>query len=150
MYIISKNIHLESTSDEILNYAFGRITYITKAVSQNPILKSRQLAKFFGANQRTGDYLYSSITLLGGPRWPSGKALASGRRAPGSKPDSTEEPPRMWACYTPNHTQGCKPPPSGVVQKLGEGVLAQVSSSSSGRGQNDGVRPQIALVSLQN
>ncbi|GBN49035.1 hypothetical protein AVEN_143121-1, partial [Araneus ventricosus] len=27
------------------------------------------------------------------PQWPSGKGSASGRRVPGSKPDSTEDPP---------------------------------------------------------
>ncbi|GBO20942.1 hypothetical protein AVEN_224428-1, partial [Araneus ventricosus] len=29
------------------------------------------------------------------PRWPSGKVWALGRRAPVSKPDPTEDPPRM-------------------------------------------------------
>ncbi|GBM29059.1 hypothetical protein AVEN_209566-1 [Araneus ventricosus] len=54
-----------------------------------------------------------------------------GLRVPGSKPDSTEDPPCMWACCTPNHTWGTKRPPAGVMRKFGEGMLAQVSSSSS-------------------
>ncbi|GBN81855.1 hypothetical protein AVEN_32179-1 [Araneus ventricosus] len=43
-----------------------------------------------------------------------------GRRAPGSKPDSTEEPPCMWARCTPNHTQWAKRPHADVEWKLRE------------------------------
>ncbi|GBN49238.1 hypothetical protein AVEN_216372-1 [Araneus ventricosus] len=53
-----------------------------------------------------------------------------GRRVPGSKPDSTEDSP----CMGPVHAESyvvAKRPPVGVVRKFGEGVRAQVSSSSS-------------------
>ncbi|GBM67784.1 hypothetical protein AVEN_84506-1, partial [Araneus ventricosus] len=39
-------------------------------------------------------------------------------RTPGSKPDSIEDSPYMWACCTLNHTQGAKHPPIGVVRKF--------------------------------
>ncbi|GBN14357.1 hypothetical protein AVEN_36723-1 [Araneus ventricosus] len=53
-----------------------------------------------------------------------------GRRVPGSKPDSTEDPP----CMGPVARQvirSCQTPTVGVAWKLGERVPAQVSSSSS-------------------
>ncbi|GBM65210.1 hypothetical protein AVEN_82384-1 [Araneus ventricosus] len=56
------------------------------------------------------------------------------RIVPGSKPDSTEDLLCMWTCYALNHTYWFKRPPVGVVQKFGEGVPDQVSSSSSDHG----------------
>ncbi|GBL92985.1 hypothetical protein AVEN_54624-1 [Araneus ventricosus] len=65
------------------------------------------------------------------------------RRVPGSKLDSTEDPPCVWACCTLNHTEGwcgslergcrlwCRPHDLPVVQ-------------------NYEVRPKTALVLLQS
>ncbi|GBN83307.1 hypothetical protein AVEN_63657-1 [Araneus ventricosus] len=41
-------------------------------------------------------------------------------RVPGSKPDSTEDPPCMWPCFTLNHMYEAKRPPASVLRKLGE------------------------------
>ncbi|GBN80453.1 hypothetical protein AVEN_139743-1 [Araneus ventricosus] len=50
-----------------------------------------------------------------------------GRNVPGSKPDSTEDSPSMWARCTLNHTLWIKRPPSDVVRKLGEtGTISDV------------------------
>ncbi|GBO43663.1 hypothetical protein AVEN_100496-1 [Araneus ventricosus] len=51
-------------------------------------------------------------------------------RVPALKPDTTEDTPCMWDCYTLNHSSGTERPPVGVVRKFGEGLPAQVSSSS--------------------
>ncbi|GBM18182.1 hypothetical protein AVEN_151722-1 [Araneus ventricosus] len=40
-----------------------------------------------------------------------------GRRAPGSKPDSIEDPPCIWAWCTLNPTPWVNRPPTGMVQK---------------------------------
>ncbi|GBM75711.1 hypothetical protein AVEN_36105-1 [Araneus ventricosus] len=72
-----------------------------------------------------------------------------GRRVPGSKPDSTEDPSFMWAWCTLNRTSWLKHPPTGVVSRtrsvpayptglmwcgsLEKELLAQVLSSPSGR-----------------
>ncbi|GBN23833.1 hypothetical protein AVEN_267270-1 [Araneus ventricosus] len=53
-----------------------------------------------------------------------------GHTVPGSKADSTEDPSCMRSCCTLNHTKLAKRPPAGVVWKFGQGVPAQVSSSS--------------------
>ncbi|GBO07484.1 hypothetical protein AVEN_83930-1 [Araneus ventricosus] len=53
-----------------------------------------------------------------GTQWPSNKVSVSDWRTPGSKPDSIEDSPYMWACCTLNHTQGAKHPPIGVVRKF--------------------------------
>ncbi|GBL89508.1 hypothetical protein AVEN_87845-1 [Araneus ventricosus] len=79
------------------------------------------------------------------PRWPSGKVSASGQ---GSRPDSTEDPPCMWACCTLNHAQSVKRPPGGVVRKSVEIDAAQVSSSLSDRGSK--LRDPSLFVLLQN
>ncbi|GBL86385.1 hypothetical protein AVEN_164555-1 [Araneus ventricosus] len=60
----------------------------------------------------------------------TGKVSALGRKFPGSKPNSTENPPCMWACCMLNHKQRTTRPPAGVVRNLGQGVPAQASSSS--------------------
>ncbi|GBO18871.1 hypothetical protein AVEN_164753-1 [Araneus ventricosus] len=72
------------------------------------------------------------------------------RRVPGSKPDSTKDPPCMWTRCMCNHTYGVKSPPADAMRKFGEGAPAQVSSSSSDCGSKYKVRPKIVLVSLQN
>ncbi|GBM69472.1 hypothetical protein AVEN_168314-1 [Araneus ventricosus] len=69
-----------------------------------------------------------------GPRWPSGKASASGRRGPDSKPDCTEDPPCMWACCMLNNSEVAKRPPACMLRRFGEMVPAQVSSLSSDNG----------------
>ncbi|GBM41322.1 hypothetical protein AVEN_241482-1 [Araneus ventricosus] len=54
------------------------------------------------------------------------------QRVPGSNPDSIEDP----SCIGPVERQiirRCKRPPIGVALKFGEGVPAQMSSSSSNR-----------------
>ncbi|GBO40159.1 hypothetical protein AVEN_157304-1 [Araneus ventricosus] len=43
------------------------------------------------------------------------------RRVPGSKPNSTEDSPYMWAWFMLNLTSGVKRPPAGVVWKFREG-----------------------------
>ncbi|GBO22274.1 hypothetical protein AVEN_82230-1, partial [Araneus ventricosus] len=45
------------------------------------------------------------------------------RRVQGSKPDSTEDPPSLGACYMLNNTWwwGEKHPPTGVLRKIEEG-----------------------------
>ncbi|GBM70012.1 hypothetical protein AVEN_248830-1 [Araneus ventricosus] len=73
-----------------------------------------------------------------------------GRSVTGSKPESTEDPFVYLACCTLNHTQGATRPPVCVVRKSGEGVPAQVSSSSSDLGSNLRGPSKIALVVLQN
>ncbi|GBM60854.1 hypothetical protein AVEN_179009-1 [Araneus ventricosus] len=55
------------------------------------------------------------------------------RRVAGSKPDSTEVR-RVWGLLHVKSYVVVKCPPAGVVRKFGEGVSAQVSSSSSDRG----------------
>ncbi|GBM64437.1 hypothetical protein AVEN_96963-1 [Araneus ventricosus] len=52
-----------------------------------------------------------------GTQWPI-RSQFRDWRAPGSKPDSIEDSPYMWACCTLNHTQGAKCPPVGVVRKF--------------------------------
>ncbi|GBN92732.1 hypothetical protein AVEN_148461-1, partial [Araneus ventricosus] len=60
--------------------------------------------------------------------WPSVKV--SGQRVPSSKPDSTKDPPCMWARYTLNLTSWVKRHLAGVVKKCGEAVPAQASPTS--------------------
>ncbi|GBM36974.1 hypothetical protein AVEN_161709-1, partial [Araneus ventricosus] len=57
-----------------------------------------------------------------------------------SKPDSSEDPPSMWARCMLNHTCRVKRPPAGVVRNFGKGVATQVSLSSTEAVQNDKVR----------
>ncbi|GBN57659.1 hypothetical protein AVEN_23963-1 [Araneus ventricosus] len=56
-----------------------------------------------------------------------------GRRAPGLKPDSTEDPSSMDLLHAKSYVVA-KRPPIGVARKFGERVPAQVSSSSSDHG----------------
>ncbi|GBO08150.1 hypothetical protein AVEN_18877-1 [Araneus ventricosus] len=56
-----------------------------------------------------------------------------GRRVPGSRPDSTEDP-RVWCLLHDKSYVVAKRPPVGVAWKFEEGVPAQMSSSSSYRG----------------
>ncbi|GBM99875.1 hypothetical protein AVEN_174556-1 [Araneus ventricosus] len=53
------------------------------------------------------------------PRWLSSRFRLRGRKVPGSKPDSTEDPPCMVSC-TLNHTWEVNCPPALVVQKFKE------------------------------
>ncbi|GBM37657.1 hypothetical protein AVEN_132099-1 [Araneus ventricosus] len=53
-----------------------------------------------------------------------------GRRAPGSKPGSTDDLPSMGPFHAKSYVVP-KHPPFVVALKFGEGVPAQVSSSSS-------------------
>ncbi|GBM14883.1 hypothetical protein AVEN_28606-1 [Araneus ventricosus] len=61
-----------------------------------------------------------------GPLWPHGKASSSERRgAPGLKPDSTEDPPCLWAWCTLN-LMWAKRSSAGVVlerQRASSGVV---------------------------
>ncbi|GBM57579.1 hypothetical protein AVEN_85446-1 [Araneus ventricosus] len=73
-----------------------------------------------------------------------------GRRVPGSKPDSTEDPSCMWACCVINHTQGVKRTSRWRgAEDLRRGMPAQMSSSSSNGGSKCEVGPKIALELLQ-
>ncbi|GBM18215.1 hypothetical protein AVEN_38989-1 [Araneus ventricosus] len=49
-------------------------------------------------------------------------------RVPGSKPGFTKGPQCMWACCTPNNTQGTTRLPTGVVHKFEKEVAAHVSA----------------------
>ncbi|GBN24750.1 hypothetical protein AVEN_119557-1 [Araneus ventricosus] len=62
------------------------------------------------------------------------RPLLRGRRDPGSKHDSSVDPPCMSAWCTLNLTSWVERPAAGGVRKFGEGVPAQVSSSPSDRG----------------
>ncbi|GBN95636.1 hypothetical protein AVEN_123418-1 [Araneus ventricosus] len=73
--------------------------------------------------------------LYVGPHRPSGKDPdlgLGGRRTPGSKADSTKNPPCICVWWTLNPSR----PPAAVVRKFREGVPAQVLSSSSYHGSN--------------
>ncbi|GBM92797.1 hypothetical protein AVEN_120781-1, partial [Araneus ventricosus] len=72
-----------------------------------------------------------------------------GRRDPGLKPDSAEDPTCMGLLHVKSYVVG-KRLPSGVVRKFRKGVPAQVSSSPSDRGSKSRSRPKIALLLLQN
>ncbi|GBM35266.1 hypothetical protein AVEN_45532-1 [Araneus ventricosus] len=69
-----------------------------------------------------------------GPRWPSGKVPTGGSQA------RNRIPPKIRRAWRPPHaksyavTKRSPPPPAGAARKLGEGVPAQVSSSSFDRG----------------
>ncbi|GBM30168.1 hypothetical protein AVEN_134212-1 [Araneus ventricosus] len=67
------------------------------------------------------------------PRWPSGKVSVLGRRIPGSKSDSTEDPSCMGLLHAKSYVVA-KRPPVYVAWKSGEGVPARVSSSPYDRG----------------
>ncbi|GBN49616.1 hypothetical protein AVEN_157215-1, partial [Araneus ventricosus] len=54
----------------------------------------------------------------------SERVVGHGRRPPGSKPDSTKDPPCMWACFRLNHMYSCKHSADG-------GSLERGHSSSS-------------------
>ncbi|GBN95834.1 hypothetical protein AVEN_268557-1 [Araneus ventricosus] len=67
---------------------------------------------------------------MGGPWWPSGKASAFGPEGPRPETRFHRRSAVHEACCTPNHTQ----PNVLPLVWHGEGVPAQVSSSSSDRG----------------
>ncbi|GBM18522.1 hypothetical protein AVEN_252299-1 [Araneus ventricosus] len=64
------------------------------------------------------------------------------RRIPCSKPDTTKDPLRMWACHTLNHAQGVKRPPVGMVWKFGEGFRLRCRPPHLTAVQNYKVRPK--------
>ncbi|GBL81539.1 hypothetical protein AVEN_143787-1 [Araneus ventricosus] len=80
--------------------------------------------------------------FITGPGWPSGWSRLRGRRVSGLKPDSIEDPPRMWAWFTLYLTSCVKRPSTNVVRKFGEGMFAQELSSSADRGSNLRSPPQ--------
>ncbi|GBL77930.1 hypothetical protein AVEN_143262-2-1, partial [Araneus ventricosus] len=82
-----------------------------------------------------------------GPRWPSSKDSAWGRRAPGPKPDSTEDPSRIGPAARPPMA---KRPLACASRKLGEGAPGQISSPASDRDSKLRSSPKIAFVLLQN
>ncbi|GBN81915.1 hypothetical protein AVEN_157348-1 [Araneus ventricosus] len=62
-------------------------------------------------------------------------------------------PPKICPVFGPLHIKAyvvVKRPPAGVVWELGEGVLAQVSSTLSDRGSKLRGPSQNSLVFLQN
>ncbi|GBL98709.1 hypothetical protein AVEN_8613-1 [Araneus ventricosus] len=61
------------------------------------------------------------------------------RRASGSKSDSTEDPPCMWACCTPNPTPWIKRPLNGVVP-----VQGSSSTSGSKLQESSQISPRVA------
>ncbi|GBN26881.1 hypothetical protein AVEN_62795-1 [Araneus ventricosus] len=63
-----------------------------------------------------------------------------GRRVPGSKPDSTEGPLCVWACFVLNNTPWVKRLPACEVRKFGGEVTAQA--------ENYEVRLKIPLVDV--
>ncbi|GBN71811.1 hypothetical protein AVEN_243870-1 [Araneus ventricosus] len=73
-----------------------------------------------------------------------------GWRVSGTKSDSTEDTACMWARCKLKLMSWVKRPPSGVVRKFGEGVHFMSRPRHLTAVQNDEVRPQIALVLLQN
>ncbi|GBN37824.1 hypothetical protein AVEN_228009-1 [Araneus ventricosus] len=60
-------------------------------------------------------------------RWPSGKLRLSNRRTPGSKPESTEDPPSMWACCAPYDAVWVKRLPAASALKFVEGMPLRCS-----------------------
>ncbi|GBL90991.1 hypothetical protein AVEN_184387-1 [Araneus ventricosus] len=69
----------------------------------------------------------------GGPRWPSGKVSALGPRFQVRNPIPLKIR-RVWGLLHAKSYVVAKRPPVGVAWKFGEGVPAQVSSSSSDLG----------------
>ncbi|GBM66513.1 hypothetical protein AVEN_252276-1 [Araneus ventricosus] len=68
------------------------------------------------------------------PWWPSGKLSASEPEGSRFETQFHCRSVMYWACGTLNHRSRVKRPPVGVVRKFGEGMPAQVSSSTSDRG----------------
>ncbi|GBM97442.1 hypothetical protein AVEN_254706-1 [Araneus ventricosus] len=87
---------------------------------------------------------------LQGPRWPSDKVLASAPRAPGPKPDFTEDPRRKLACCTPNHTQGPSALPLVRRGNLERERQSRRRPRHLSAVQYYDVRPKLALVLLQS
>ncbi|GBL95307.1 hypothetical protein AVEN_166478-1, partial [Araneus ventricosus] len=69
-----------------------------------------------------------------GPGWPSGKVSTSGPEGRRFETRFHRRSTVYGARCTLNHTQWKNVLPFGVARKLGEGVPAQASSSSSDRG----------------
>ncbi|GBM61719.1 hypothetical protein AVEN_120568-1 [Araneus ventricosus] len=65
------------------------------------------------------------------PRWPSGKVGTGGSQVRNPIPLKIR---RVWGLLHAKSYVVAKRPPVGVARKFGEGVPAQVSSSSSDRG----------------
>ncbi|GBM90895.1 hypothetical protein AVEN_155328-1 [Araneus ventricosus] len=70
------------------------------------------------------------------------------RRAPGLKPDSTEEQPCIWTCFALNYTKWIKRPPAGV--EIWRGVCQlRCRPRHLTAIQNDEVRSKITLISFK-
>ncbi|GBM34897.1 hypothetical protein AVEN_41448-1 [Araneus ventricosus] len=65
------------------------------------------------------------------PRWPSGKVGTGGSQARNPIPSKIR---LVWGLLHSKSYVVAKRPPAGVARKFGEGMPAQVSSSSSDRG----------------
>ncbi|GBM03722.1 hypothetical protein AVEN_134943-1 [Araneus ventricosus] len=70
------------------------------------------------------------LTTDAGPRWPSGKVSALGPEGSRFEPIPLKIR-RVWGLLHVKSYVVAKRPPVGVAWKFGEGVPAQVSSSSS-------------------
>ncbi|GBM97570.1 hypothetical protein AVEN_143801-1 [Araneus ventricosus] len=80
------------------------------------------------------------------------KYRLQGRRVPGSKPDSTEDPRCMWACSSLNHTCGLNDLlllQCGVEAWTGM-LQLRCRPRHLTAAQNYEVRPKIALMFFQN
>ncbi|GBL72346.1 hypothetical protein AVEN_115286-1 [Araneus ventricosus] len=91
------------------------------------------------------------FSFVKGPRWPSGKALASGSGPLARNPI----PPKIRRVWGPLHAKSyavAKRPPAGAARKLGGGWRHQPRCPPRHLTvvQNYEVRPKIALVLLQN
>ncbi|GBN90590.1 hypothetical protein AVEN_109050-1 [Araneus ventricosus] len=72
-----------------------------------------------------------------------------GRRIPGSKPGTTEEPPPCKRAWGTSNPSGSYKPLTDVPREFREEVKAHVSSPSSDHGSKLRVPPKLALVLLQ-
>ncbi|GBN89572.1 hypothetical protein AVEN_185757-1 [Araneus ventricosus] len=73
----------------------------------------------------------SCIEIVQGRGGLVARSRLRGQRLLGSKPDSTEDLPFMWAWSTQTLTSWAKRPPADVVRKFGEGMPSQAPFSTS-------------------
>ncbi|GBM10340.1 hypothetical protein AVEN_131077-1 [Araneus ventricosus] len=79
----------------------------------------------------------------------SKNARLRGPRVPGSKPDSTKDPPCMWVWCALNLSRG-NVLLLGMMRKLGEGCQLSCHPLRMTAVQNAEVRSKMAVVLLQN
>ncbi|GBL96376.1 hypothetical protein AVEN_43698-1 [Araneus ventricosus] len=95
---------------------------------------------------------HTLYTLLTRERGRGGLVVRSrprGRRVPGSKSDSSEDPPLMGSLHGKLYVVAkCRP--VGVVRKFGEGCQLRCRPRHLTEFENYKVSPKIALVFLQN